>query len=79
MPKLPENANPTSLALFAAGIVGLLVGLLSAVFEWFIESYRPTTVPLALRALWHGACFFAVSYCGFLLTMLTTPPGSWMP
>lgn len=69
LPPLPERANPSSLALFAAAIVGLLIGVLGALFEWFVEAYRPTTVPLALRALWHAACAFAAAYCGFLLRL----------
>lgn len=66
---LPEHANPSSLALFAAAIVGVVIGLLGALFEWFVEAYQPTSVPLALRALWHGACAFAAAYCGFLLRL----------
>ncbi|MCR9244028.1 MAG: hypothetical protein NXI31_03280 [bacterium] len=69
LPPLPADANPSSLALFAAGIVGTLIGLLGALFEWIVESYQPSNVPLALRALWHGACAFAAGYCGFLLRL----------
>jgi hypothetical protein len=69
LPPLPERANPASLALFAAGIVGLLIGVLGSVFEWFVEAYQPSTVPLPLRGLWHAACAFAAAYCGFLLRL----------
>jgi len=69
LPQLPANANPAAIAGLAATIVGVLVGCLGALFEWFLQSYRPSDVPLALRALWHGACAFAASYCGFLLRL----------
>lgn len=69
LPKLPEGANPAALAAFAAAIVGVLIAGLGLLFEWLVEAYRPTTVALPLRALWHGACAFGAAYCGFLLRL----------
>lgn len=66
LPQLPQNTNPVALTLFVSAILGAAVALFGALFEWFLEQYEPSKVPLALRALWHGACAFGAAYCSYL-------------
>jgi hypothetical protein len=63
---LPAGSSPGTLAALAAAILALPVTLIAGVFEWVIEPVRPSEVSWFLRTLWHTACSFGASYCGFL-------------
>ncbi|HZN39474.1 MAG TPA: hypothetical protein VFD82_11770 [Planctomycetota bacterium] len=72
VPPLPEGANPAALAALAASILGTLVAIFGGVMEWIVQPYLPSETSLWLRAIWHGACAFAASYCALLLPMTGT-------
>lgn len=69
LPQLPQGANPVRLAALAALIVGVLAAIVAGGLEWLVEPYRPTNTPWLLRTMWHAACAFAASYCGFLSSL----------
>lgn len=72
VPKLPEHANPATMAALAAAIIGVLALPFGGVLEVFAETVVPSETSWALRTTWHAACAFAASYCMFLLRL--TPP-----
>ncbi len=74
LPPLPPGTNPAVLALLAAVVLGALATVVGGVFEWAVEPMRPSEVGWALRTLWHGACSFGASYCGFLARLQDRPP-----
>ncbi len=72
-PKLPEGATPGAVAALAAAMVAVLAAIVGGGLEHWITPARDATSSWALRTLWHTACVFAFSYCGFLHRLLTAP------
>ena len=68
---LPPGSNPRFIAFLAA----LITGVFALLVGFAVEATLPATddahtTPLALRAVWHGACAFAATYCRFLARLL---------
>ncbi len=59
-----ENDNLIAAVVGAIALVFAL--LLGGLFEAFAMQGERVDAPWWLRTVWHGACAFASSYCGFL-------------
>jgi len=58
--------NPNLIAAVVGAIALVFALLLGGLFEAFAMQGERVDAPWWLRTVWHGACAFASSYCGFL-------------
>ena len=70
LPPLPPGLNPIWLTAQAAAMIAVLAAVIGGVGEWFVQTFRPSETPWALRTLWHTACTYVIAYCTFLPRVL---------
>lgn len=75
-PPVVETSHAATVSAVAAAVVGVAALLGGGLLEFVVERIRPTASSLPLRALWHGACAFAFTYCTLLLRLTAEPPRS---
>lgn len=66
--------HASAVSAIAAAVVGTAALLGGGLLEFVVERIRPASTGVPLRAVWHGACAFAFTYCTLLLRLTAEPP-----